>query len=728
MFFPPEFQAYIETSIKNLDVDGLKTSLVGEAKEGTHDLDIKTCIERQIKNYWNAPFSEKQWLAALKIIHLLKNKDIPIDLSAITGNVLSELIHKLVVLKPSDAQWLLGNMRDKSTVAFRFTQEDYLLMPLYAYESRESAALYHCINEVKPDIGEDEFYFAFIGNYIQADSKQAYFLALIYPYTAARLDVLLDKALNYDSSCSLEAFIEYLKGNKQSLENFNNRLIPFLGRAFRNNAVKSMGVLLEKFSIAPSAIQAMVLKAVENSNIALLLTLCLNDFKKTAELIFQKYLPLEHEANQSMLFDKIITMLRFTSIETVDALIKAYQCDKDTQRILQRIYDEARQEFLLVAPAFSRVNSGVFQAFKAMYGRNVPDGLINRAKADIQYGKNRGFLVEELVAVMRTKPCIPIGSLHNLDDFPPASSSTLACSKKGSRVFAYLLEKIAEYNATTVSKEQSDTEPKYFKTLRTRGTFTPMQDQYAWGQILISAVFHYSQSKQIIKYPYLEKIEDIAGKVHCVYALKYRKNIINNVLFYPKEASIGCGHGRFPIQHTAGDIEDLLERMMQYPTLELTSNIGAEEKTSDHRLLTQFYEDAAQLVWLIGNTTPLIRGSGSVAELTLKTIFEYHRLQAPVLKPEFPQLDVLDIIFPLDDYTRLFSYFFEPISLLEPMRKPSLPHLSASEQIVAYYNEINQVEPLTQFIKRAKCSKTEGMDAPLSIAPFVPSNLSLNKR
>lgn len=163
-----------------------------------------------------------------------------------------------------------------------------------------------------------------------------------------------------------------------------------------------------------------------------------------------------------------------------------------------------------------------------------------------------------------------------------------------------------------------------------------------------------------------------------LYSLTYKGSVISDVSSAPVFwGGMMWGHGRLPLEFTMGDIENLLDKMQTLP------------KDPSPEQLTDFYSDAAQLVWLIGNTTPLGRGSGSVAELTLKAIFEFHGLQAPILKPEFPQLDVLDITFPLDDYIKLFPYFCEPSSLPKHLQKPTLPHLSAVEQIETYYNEIN---------------------------------------
>jgi len=117
-----------------------------------------------------------------------------------------------------------------------------------------------------------------------------------------------------------------------------------------------------------------------------------------------------------------------------------------------------------------------------------------------------------------------------------------------------------------------------------------------------------------------------------------------------------------------------------------------QSKQESEKRLTEFYAKAAELVWLIGTTQPLKRGSGTVAEWLLGIIHLHHGMQPPTLKTDFPQLDVLDLTFPLSDYKSFFTYFFEPSTLPEHLR--SIPNSKESlfKQMENLYREKYQLE------------------------------------
>jgi len=68
-------------------------------------------------------------------------------------------------------------------------------------------------------------------------------------------------------------------------------------------------------------------------------------------------------------------------------------------------------------------------------------------------------------------------------------------------------------------------------------------------------------------------------------------------------------HGLAPIAHTWPAIENLFEEIMEMDLKPTQSKQESEKR------LTEFYAKAAELVWLIGTTQPLKRGSGTVAEV-----------------------------------------------------------------------------------------------------------------
>ena len=130
-------------------------------------------------------------------------------------------------------------------------------------------------------------------------------------------------------------------------------------------------------------------------------------------------------------------------------------------------------------------------------------------------------------------------------------------------------------------------------------------------------------------------------------------------------------------------IEDLFEELMALD-LKKPKEITAQTIKKHESQLTEFYAKAAELVWLVGNSAPLRRGSGTMAEWLFAIIHLQHGLEPPLLKTEFPQLDVLDITFPLSDYKRFFTYFFEPSTIPTHLRRPALSQSLASQMEALY--------------------------------------------
>ena len=153
-------------------------------------------------------------------------------------------------------------------------------------------------------------------------------------------------------------------------------------------------------------------------------------------------------------------------------------------------------------------------------------------------------------------------------------------------------------------------------------------------------------------------------------------------------------HGLEKISKTWPHIENLFESILAMNLKKPEIGASLSELNTYESELTEFYSRAAELVWLIGNTQPLARGSGTVAEIIFAVIHLYHDLQPPILKVEFPQLDVLDITFPLDDYKQLFPYFFEPETIPPHLRKDlqlsSLPIATQMEKLYESINKKNQ--------------------------------------
>lgn len=98
----------------------------------------------------------------------------------------------------------------------------------------------------------------------------------------------------------------------------------------------------------------------------------------------------------------------------------------------------------------------------------------------------------------------------------------------------------------------------------------------------------------------------------------------------------------------------------------------------------RFYELIITGIWLIGNLTPVKRGTGRIVELWLALIHYAHDLPLPVLKKGF-QLDCMDLTFDLLTYQRLFFNFFEPRSL--------------TKSALLCKEENNQIPEIANFLK-----------------------------
>jgi hypothetical protein len=127
-------------------------------------------------------------------------------------------------------------------------------------------------------------------------------------------------------------------------------------------------------------------------------------------------------------------------------------------------------------------------------------------------------------------------------------------------------------------------------------------------------------------------------------------------------------HGLRPVSQLRPYIKKIRDRVL---TFKLDKN--------DAKSFQEFYDILAENIWLIGNSTLYHRGSSKYVEQWLTYIHLKHGLlDTPILKKRVclqgvdidgPQLDCLDISYPLSLYKQDFLQFFEPGSLHEMARK-----------------------------------------------------------
>lgn len=295
------------------------------------------------------------------------------------------------------------------------------------------------------------------------------------------------------------------------------------------------------------------------------------------------------------------------------------------------------------------------------------------SQVDSAYGARRQKLTEDLKQNLK-----PTSQMS----FAPKECSvfhTLPASSKGTRRAAALMEQVSTWSRD-YQRENKNKDSELFGMLRKveieSGFWTPMVKRYAWGQQLVQAVMHHSQSMDI-------KIDRLDKKYSLTYPTESGDIVVNNT------EALGSMpiwyHGRAPLTSTWRSVEDSFEKVLAMDFKETSKK--------------EFYSAVAELVWLVGNSQPMLRGSGSIAEIMLAVVHIHHGLQPPVLKLEFPQLDVLDISFPLDDYKYIFPYLFERITLPPDLKlSPIKPGQSVSDELKAIY-EIKNNDPEVKCIK-----------------------------
>lgn len=138
------------------------------------------------------------------------------------------------------------------------------------------------------------------------------------------------------------------------------------------------------------------------------------------------------------------------------------------------------------------------------------------------------------------------------------------------------------------------------------------------------------------------------------YQFIYEGKVLNTVRFN-EEKGWFWQHGQAEIKDIWPKIEILHKQIMEMKTSEIIKNPK------------NFYNKVVEVIWLMGNLTPMARGTGRYVEQWLSYVHLYHGLDPPILNRGL-QLDCLDITFSLENYQKIFLNFFERNSL-EPFAR-----------------------------------------------------------
>jgi len=493
-------------------------------------------------------------------------------------------------------------------------------------------------------------------------------------------DKALNKVLKWDSlSCLKRLHASGYDCNKA-------------GKAVSNQSTKCLEYVISQYGLSHDDKDAYVKEAVQKGDIATLLILLGNDSKAVASLIFSDIEPLlknpapyqkKIEAELASLFNKL---LRMNPIQTVDAIVTAFISQNPVAAdVFPDIYEKAKKEFLKVAPFISRhTKDEQIKSIKTSYSSKMDKDQLTE---ELEYAK----FCRETVGSLKEK--LETGQLKRAStkDF-----GELPCSSTGTRRVAALVETIGGIrSARQALRAHKQTNKKgkdfvlCFKSLRKDNYSTDVSGRYIWASPLINAVELLSDAPDM-EHNYSVKVykdgEDKPPTPFRSYVLIYDSLILNHVAVEKtKDTELQWWyHGINNVANTWQKIEDCFEGLMAFDLKKPKDKSKASQEVYE-KSLEEFYRKAAELVWLIGNTTPLERGSGTVAEWLLGIVHLQHGLEPPVLKTQFPQLDVLDITFPLSDYKDFFTYFFEPSSLPMRTKWKDMSSLSLLAQMEALY-------------------------------------------
>jgi len=602
---------------------------------------------------------------------IIEKNEFPNILSKLPDELLSKKFCNLLFDAPGQALNFITNFDPKFFSSASFVHVfRYCSFSIDSRQDKEFAACLEYILKNNSDIGQ----------HLDA-------LAL----TVVRLDLPLTfKVLITSYTCRsfyLKALFFWDSANcLKQLQIQNSDRDSFYSLAVESQAQNCLALLVEKIGLSAAEQQNYEKKILGWCDLSTLISLYGNNANQAALTAFSSLIPLLRNPApylkkiEQELENILKPFLRFNSINVVDRIVDGFMAQNSAAAdIFPGVYQKVKNEFLEIAPFISRYKKPIqVKDLRMVYTQNI---IENPLTEELSYAKFCREQVEQLKQKLNDEPAIQ-PTTKEFAQLPP--------STKGTRRAAAIVESIGLKRSETQGKRQGLTERTksgklvhlQFKTLRTNKCRTPISSvRYMCGHPLVNCVEHMSNAPDITR-----SVIDIHDEDIKTYNLIHKGKVVCNVT-RQKESITGFEwwhHGQIPVDKTWQDIEDVFEKLMDFNFQKPSENDRQAQKNYEKQL-DEFYADAAELVWLIGTTTPLERGSGTVAEWMLGLVFLQNGLELPVLKTEFPQLDVLDLTFPLSDYKDFFTYFFEPSTLPEHIKWPDLSHLPPHSQLKTLY-------------------------------------------
>ena len=369
-------------------------------------------------------------------------------------------------------------------------------------------------------------------------------------------------------------------------------------------------LLLERRNINAQIQGESLQEAVQLNHADIALLLCNGDIQRLIGLFYQRI----NQLNENEMRLQWTALFRLNPIELVNRMMDPFvqSFEPIRRENINRILVETRDDCMRWLPHVSQYNKAVdLGSIQQAYQKN-DNALLALVDKDRAYGIRCFDLVNHLLANYRENQNLePLGDKYR----------QLPAGLNGRRTVAWFIEKIAAFR--NLARQGDSAELRNSTTAYQ----TPIPvDRYRWGYTLMD--------------------ENLSR--HHVCSNHYNGKILSSIEFYR------WYHGRESLAFTWPDIENEFQTVM-------TMNPDANPQ--------QFYRSLIKLVWLIGNTTPLTRGTGSVVESMWAFVHRYWNLPVPILKKEYPQFDVINISSPLEPYQNIWARYFSPPTLMPAVQR-----------------------------------------------------------
>jgi len=621
-------------------------------------------------------------------------------ISAISGKTITEIIRSNsesiedIVIKRIYS--ITKRFRDSEFGAtFDSTLNESLHLIIYYNLANSLATIFEILSHPDPDDEEPEDYSKKLINFLKnllnrnttilvdaINNNAVDIIKLLYTKGVVSIPSIKEEKMH--EAVTPETDIEEPK----TIATINKAL---LHSAIENHAESSVAYLLKHLVLTPEERKKFADKACDLGNLAIVELLEIDPLYYLNRLIKMDKKPEEIAQAISLAY-------RFSSMSSVDELCVEFKKENPQREKLSThvAIGKAREEFLKWGSQITRYyKKRDFHELTKVYNSDV------EIKKEIEFGLGNFKVIEDL----EKKKDFPEHYLRSeiTENFPLPDGHT---DNKPFYSMRTLVSIFSEARYEEAKRRGGDDADEY-KTIRNPRSCitTPYYCiRYDHAAPFIQGMLALGKEK--------EKPSDVLYLEHEYFLLfdtgEKEKQRITKVLGLSNQRYPCWEHGRGEMQNIWKRIETLHAEVFKMKPDEIKQNPG------------NFYLKVIEVLWLMGNVTPLNRGTGRIVEQWLALVHRYHGFNAPILTKGL-QLDCLDLTFSLSVYKKIFLDFFEPNSLPsfvvqynikqhnedpETIRLAKHFQLSALPQSTHFNSSPRDIQPLVTPLQHRKRSRS----------------------